>query len=106
MMCFRLIDAKRAQHPVFLLCTVLGVSRAGYYAWKDRPHSPRARRDEQLTALIRRIHDESLRDRDAHRGDRRAHRCVPGAPHGLAVRRPTAAPPNPDDVRLSRRLER
>jgi hypothetical protein len=31
-MCFRLIDAKRAQHPVSLLCEVLGVSRAGYYA--------------------------------------------------------------------------
>jgi hypothetical protein len=31
-MCFRLIDAKRAQHPVCLLCSVLGVSRAGYYA--------------------------------------------------------------------------
>jgi len=36
-MCFRLIDAKKSQHPVSLLCSVLGVSRAGYYAWKDRP---------------------------------------------------------------------
>jgi hypothetical protein len=41
-MCFRLIDAKKAQHPVSLLCSVLGVSRAGYYACKDRPVSPRA----------------------------------------------------------------
>jgi hypothetical protein len=32
-MCFRLIEAKRAQHPVSLLCSVLGVSRAGYHAW-------------------------------------------------------------------------
>ncbi len=31
-MCFRLIDAKKAQHPVSLLCSVLGVSRAGYFA--------------------------------------------------------------------------
>jgi putative transposase len=58
-MCFRLIEAKRAQHPVSLLCSVLGVSRAGYYAWKDRPASPRARRDDELLALIRQIHDES-----------------------------------------------
>jgi putative transposase len=58
-MCFRLIDAKRAQHPVSLLCSVLGVSRAGYYAWKDRPASPRARRDQELTALIREVHSES-----------------------------------------------
>jgi putative transposase len=58
-MCFRLIDAKKSQHPVSLLCSVLGVSRAGFYAWKDRPRSPRARRDDELLALIRTIHDES-----------------------------------------------
>jgi putative transposase len=58
-MCFRLIEAKRARHPVSLLCSVLGVSRAGYYAWKDRPRSPRQRRDHELLALLRQIHDES-----------------------------------------------
>jgi len=55
-MCFRLIDAERAQHPVSLLCSVLGVSRAGYYACSDRPRSLRARRDQELTAQIRQIH--------------------------------------------------
>jgi putative transposase len=58
-MCFRLIEAKRAQHPVSLLCSVLGVSRAGYYAWKHRPRSPRARHDDELLSLIRQIHSES-----------------------------------------------
>ena len=58
-MCFRLIDAKKAQHPVSLLCGVLGVSRAGYYAWKQRPVSGRRRRDEELIGEIRAIHDES-----------------------------------------------
>ncbi len=58
-MCFRLIDAKRAQHPVSLLCSVLGVSRAGYYAWKDRPASARARRDGELLEAIAAIHGES-----------------------------------------------
>ena len=58
-MCFRLIDAKRAQHPVSLLCSVLGVSRAGYYAWKQRPASPRAVRDVELTEQIGAIHGES-----------------------------------------------
>jgi putative transposase len=57
--CFRLIDAKRAQHPVSLLCSVLGVSRAGYYAWKDRPRSERARCDDELLEQIRAIHAES-----------------------------------------------
>ena len=58
-MCFRLIDAKRAQHPVSLLCSVLGVSRAGYYAWKQRPASARQRRDGELVEQIGRIHAES-----------------------------------------------
>jgi len=58
-MCFRLIDAKKSQHPVSLLCGVLGVSRAGYYAWKDRSPSPRAMRDAQLSEQIAEIHDES-----------------------------------------------
>src|SRR4051794_3596046 len=58
-MCFRLIDAKRAQHPVCLLCSVLGVSRAGYYAWKDRPACARRLRDDELLGEIRAIHAES-----------------------------------------------
>jgi hypothetical protein len=56
---YRLIGAERSQHPVSLLCSVLGVSRAGYYAWRNRPISPRERRDRELTALIGQIHDES-----------------------------------------------
>ena len=58
-MCFRLIDAKRAQHPVSLLCSVLGVSRAGYYAWKARRPCERRRRDEGLLDAIRAIHAQS-----------------------------------------------
>jgi putative transposase len=58
-MCFGLIDAKRSQHSVSLLCSVLGVSRAGYYAWKDRPASARERRDAALVELIGRLHAES-----------------------------------------------
>jgi putative transposase len=58
-MCFRLIDAKRAQHPVSLLCSVLGVSRAGYYAWKDRPECARRCRDDELLGEIRQVHEQS-----------------------------------------------
>ena len=58
-MCFRLIDAKKARHPVSLLCSVLGVSRAGYYAWKDRPACARRRRDDGLLGEIRAIHKQS-----------------------------------------------
>jgi putative transposase len=58
--CFRLIEAEKAQHPVSLLCSVLGVSRAGYYAWKRRLPSPRAVRDRELTRRIVTIHCDSF----------------------------------------------
>lgn len=58
-MTFRLIEAERAQHTVSRLCSVLGVTRAGFYAWSSRPPSARAVRDRQLMELIKRIHDGS-----------------------------------------------
>lgn len=58
-MTFRLIEAERAQHNVSRLCSVLGVSRGGFYAWSSRPPSARELRDRELMALIKRIHDGS-----------------------------------------------
>ena len=58
-MSFRLIEAERAQHAVSLLCNVLGVTRAGFYAWKRRPPSARELQDEQLLELISQIHAQS-----------------------------------------------
>jgi putative transposase len=52
---FRFIAREEAHHPVALSCRVLGVSRAGYYAWRGRPPSARARADGELTAAIRAI---------------------------------------------------
>jgi putative transposase len=56
---FRLIEAERAQHPVSLLCGVLGVTKAGYYAWRNREPSRRALEDERLNGLICRIFEQS-----------------------------------------------
>jgi putative transposase len=58
-MSFRLIEAERAQHSVSRLCQALGVTRAGYYAWKRRPPSPRALADEELRSLIARVFADS-----------------------------------------------
>ena len=41
------------------MCKVLGVSRSGYYAWRGRYRSARARRDDELLLVIREIHEES-----------------------------------------------
>jgi len=38
------------------MCRVLGVSPSGYYAWRKRPLSTRARADVELTAQIEVIH--------------------------------------------------
>ena len=59
MSCFRLIDEERARYDVSLLARVLGVSRAGYYAWKQRPPSARAVADAKLSEHVRRVHAET-----------------------------------------------
>ena len=59
MSAFRLIEAERARHSVPVLCRLLGVSRPGYYAWRNRPPSERARFDAVLSEKIEMIHRNS-----------------------------------------------
>lgn len=49
----------QGRYPVSAICRLLGVSTAGFYHWDDRPICVRARRDVELTALIRQIHERS-----------------------------------------------
>jgi putative transposase len=56
---FAFISAEKAQYSVSLLCSVLEVSRSGYYAWCTRPPSQRAIDDRELAEDIRNIHDSS-----------------------------------------------
>jgi putative transposase len=53
------VTAHQAFHHVATTCRVLGVSPSGYYAWRKRPLSARARADVELTAEIQAIHRES-----------------------------------------------
>jgi putative transposase len=55
------IARSRGSWPVALMCRVLGVSRAGFYAWLERPPSARASTDARLRIAIRAIHAESQR---------------------------------------------
>jgi putative transposase len=57
---YRLIDAEKVSFPVVLLCKMLRVSRSGYYGWRDRPPSRRARENDALTSKIHEIHQRSL----------------------------------------------
>ena len=45
--------------PVEVACRVLGVSCAGFYAWRFRPPSARAVRHAWLTDVIREVHAAS-----------------------------------------------
>ena len=41
------------------MCRMLGVSRSGYYGWKERSPSKRSREDAALTEKVREIHERS-----------------------------------------------
>ena len=56
---YAFIRAKRDQHSVSLLSSVLGVSASGYYDWLDRPLSERARDNQRLLTKIRCYHKAS-----------------------------------------------
>jgi putative transposase len=112
--CYRLIEAEKAHHGVSRLGRVLGVSRAGFYAWQDRPPSAQQVADQALTAQIRAIHQRSrgtygaprvhaeLRlDHGVHIGRKRVARLMRAAGligchrrrrRGLTRRDPQAAP--------------
>jgi putative transposase len=50
------MSAHQAVFPIVTMARVLGVSKAGYYAWLRRPPSARAVADRVLTKRIRTIH--------------------------------------------------
>jgi transposase InsO family protein len=58
-MSFRFIEDHRETYPVRVLCAVLEVSPAGYYAWRSRPPSTRSVANRELVATIRRVHQDS-----------------------------------------------
>ena len=53
------MSANQAEFPVLVMARVLGVSKAGYYAWLQRPPSARAQADAVLLQRIRTIHASS-----------------------------------------------
>jgi putative transposase len=66
---FRFIEDRRADYPVRVLCDVLGVSPAGYYAWRSRSESRRSAANRDLVDDIKRVH----RDTKGRYGSPRIH---------------------------------
>src|SRR5258706_3873380 len=56
---FRFIEDRRADYPVTIMCDVLGVSPAGYYAWRSRPESRRSAANRHLVDDIKRVHRDT-----------------------------------------------
>lgn len=56
---FVFIHAEKAHHSVVALCRVMSVSTSGYYNWRHREPSLRARRDDVLSTHLRAIHTAS-----------------------------------------------
>jgi transposase InsO family protein len=50
---FRFIERYAQQFSVSVMCKVLGVSRAGYYAWRKRRPSERQETNQRLLLLLR-----------------------------------------------------
>jgi putative transposase len=94
---FTFIAAKKAEHPVSILCRCLCVTRSGFYAWQRRPESTHARDDRRLTVLVRasfegskhrygspRVHEDLLEQQE-HVSRKRVIRLMQG--EGLKARR-------------------
>ena len=53
------IREHRDSFPIAVLCEVLEVSASGYYAWLNRPPSPRAQRHVQIQQAVQQVHADS-----------------------------------------------
>ena len=58
-MIYSFIETEKAHHRVSAMCRALKVSKSGFYGWRDRAPSARARADALLLEQIVRIHTDS-----------------------------------------------
>ncbi len=58
-MIYEFMGAQKAHHQVNAMCRVLKVSKSGFYGWRNRAPSARARADAWLLEKIACIHGDS-----------------------------------------------
>lgn len=56
---YRFVHVHRTDHRLTWLCRALGVSRSGYYAWRQRPLSARAAANTRLLEQIQQLHRQT-----------------------------------------------
>ena len=56
---FAFIETEKACFPVTLMCRMLAVSRAGFYAWRRRPAAAQTREDQVLAVAVAAIYAEN-----------------------------------------------
>ena len=113
---FGFMSASQAAFPVLVMARVLGVSKAGFYAWQQRPPSARAQGDAVLLQRIRTIHATSrqtygarrvhaeLRAQGARHSCKRIARLMREAGLAGASRRRLGPPPPAASARAARPL--
>jgi len=78
------MSTNQARFPIATMARVLGVSKAGFYAWRDRPPSAHAQADAALLARVRTVHAISRQTYGAprvhadlrHRGQRHGRKRI------------------------------
>src|SRR4029077_12451027 len=58
---FAWIQTEKADYPLTKLCRWLGVTRSGFYAWRQRPESTHVLEDRRLKVLVQASFAESRR---------------------------------------------
>ena len=64
---YELINREEGSYPISLMCRWAGVSRSGYYFWRDRPESVARVRRKELSIMIK----DAFADSDGTCGHRR-----------------------------------
>ncbi len=64
---YRFIEDHKETYRVRSLCAALGVSRSGYYEWRERRPSRRAEDNVRLLGRIQEVHRASRENYGAHK---------------------------------------